>query len=365
MNKKKCVLLVINSALIKAGVPNVVMTIVRNLSDYFTFDIVTYNDENGDYDLEFVSYGGNVFKVSLLNYDKHKVLYPFRHIQIKRFLKKIFSEKKYDIIHCHNGIEAGIFLRYACLNGIPIRIAHAHGTYNRRGNNKVLLWYHSYCKKLIQQYATTALACSTQAGESLFLSKKFINALNPIDISFYRGVVKTAHTGCHLLQIGYFCSNKNQLFSIRLLKSLLEANIDAKLTFIGFPQDDVYYVKMLKEIEKLSVEREVCFLPKDADKAKAFSDTDIVLLPSFTEGLPLVALESQAAYVPVIMSDHVSADANLGLATYVKYDDLIGWEAEVKQILSQKEFVDKSSVNTDRVELNGWCNRIGEVYNGK
>ncbi len=365
MHIKKKVLLVINSDLIRAGVPNVVMTLVRNLSERFVFDVITYHKQEGQYDAEFESYGGKIFRLSLLDYGKHKVLYPFRYTQIKRFLKQILSEKQYDVMHCHNGTEAGIFLKYAKRRGIPVRLAHAHGTYLRKGNNKILLWYYAYCKKCIERYATTALACSTQAGESLFLSKKFMNVLNPVDISSYRGLEKKAHAGCNLLQIGYYCQNKNQLFSIQLLKALLEEKMDVKLTFIGFSQEEAYYAQMLKTMDALSIHEHICFLPSDADKAHVFSETDIVLLPSFTEGLPLVALEAQSAHVAVILSDRISADANLGLATYAKYNSLPAWTNAVKQIYLEKECCDKINVATEAIEANEWCNRIGEIYDGQ
>lgn len=362
---KKRVLLIVNSDMVNAGVPNVVMTLVRNLSDRFSFDVVTYHNGEGQYDSEFESLGGQIFRLSLLDYNRHKILYPLRCFQIRSFLKDVLSQNKYDIIHCHNGIEAGIFLKCAALEGIRCRVAHAHGTYYRKGSNIILLWYQSFCKKQILKNATTQLACSTKAGESLFVSGTFINVMNPVDISPYRGLTKKAHEGCNLLQIGYFCENKNQLFSIKLLKSLLDENIDVCLKIIGFSQDGEYYAKMLKFIDQLSVSERICFLPPNIDKAEVFADTDVVLLPSFTEGLPLVALEAQSAGVETLLSDRISTDANLGLATYAEYNNLSEWKSAVKQIYSRRESFDKININTDLIEMNKWCERIEAVYDGR
>lgn len=365
MSVNKRVLLVINSDLINAGVPNVVMTIVRQLSDRFAFDVVTYHSKEGQYDAEFESYGGKIFRLSLLSYEKHKLMYFFRYVQISRFLKKILKQEKYDIIHCHNGMEAGIFLKHAQSNGIPIRIAHAHGTYFRKGNNKVLLWYHSQCRRLIRKHATVSLACSAQAGQSLFAPNDFINVLNPIDTTLYLDLKKTPHTGCNLLQIGYFCANKNQLFSIKLLKSLLDENSDIKLTFIGFPHDEVYYAEIQKMIDEFSLREYICFLPPDADKSEIFKTTDIVLVPSFTEGLPLVALEAQSAHIVTLLSDHISLDANLGLAIYAEYDHLSEWKNAVKEAYSKRQIYDAINIDTDLIERCRWCRRIGEYYDGQ
>ncbi len=362
MKAKKRVLLIVNSDLINAGVPNVVMTIVRNLSDRFFFDVVTYHGTKGQYDDEFKSYGGKIFNLSLLKYEKHKILYPLRYFQIKKAMREILSKNKYDVVHCHNGVEAGIFLKCAKQFKIKTRLAHAHGTYSRKGSNKLLIWYYSCCKKFISKYATTALACASLAGKSLFGEKEFVNVLNPVDISLYKNQEKAIHDGCNLLQIGYFCANKNQIFSINLLKSLLDEKVNAKLTFIGYPQDEIYYSKMLKTIDEFSLKDYVVFLPKDADKSKEFSKTDVVLMPSKTEGLPLVALEAQAAKVASLLSDHIACDANIGLATYAEYNNLADWTKKVIEIYENRD--SKVETDTSKIETNLWCNRIEAIYNG-
>lgn len=365
MGVKKRVLLVINSDLINAGVPNVVMNIVRNLSKKFSFDIITYHNKEGIYDKEFELFGGKIFRIDLLNYNEHKILFPLRYFQIRKCMNEILNKNTYDIIHCHNGIEAGIFLKYARCHGISNRIVHAHGTYYRRGYNKILLWYNWQCKKMIHNNATTEIACSTQAGKSLFFAENFVSVFNPVDISLYRNVTKKIHSECNLLQIGYFCENKNQLFSIKLLAFLLEEKVNIKLTFIGSPQNEFYYNEMLNLIKILSLQDKVFFLPSNTDKAIVFSETDIVLMPSFTEGLPLVALESQAARIPVVLSDHISEDANIGLATYAKYNDIKEWGNAIRKILNEWRSIKIVNVDTDNIEINRWCERIGAIYDEK
>ena len=361
MALKKNVLLIINSDLVNAGVPNVVMQTVRELSDRFSFDVLTYHSKDGEYDSEFLSYGGKIYKLSLLEYKNHKLTFPLRYFQIKKKIKRILKEKKYDVIHCHNGVESGIFLKYASAAGVPVRISHAHGTYTRGGSNKLLLWYHSLAKRLIRKNATELLACSTEAGRSLFCDAEFKNVLNPV-VNYYTGE-RVEHNGCNLLQIGYFCKNKNQLFSIKLLKSLLLVGVDARLSFIGFPNEDGYYEKMLELIDELSLGDRVEFLPHNADKAGAFSLADAVLMPSFTEGLPIVALESQLARVECILSDRISRDADVGLAVFKEYGNEAAWRDAVIEIYKRKNVPPEININTELIERGGWCNRIGAIYN--
>ena len=356
----KRVLVVLNSDLIRAGVPNVVMTIARGLSDKFVFDAVTYGTAAGDYDSEFEALGGRIYRLSLLDYDSHKLTYPMRFFQIKKALNKILKGTAYDIIHCHNGIEAGIFLSLANKHGILKRIAHAHGNYTRGGSNKILLWYHNFCKKLIHRHATDRLACSSVAGETLYSCDDFLNVLNCVDTSLYVNLPKQHHDTVNLLQIGYFCQNKNQLFSIKLLKELLSRSLPARLSFIGFKQGEEYYNDMLKAISDLELDNYVNFLPPDTDKTKVFPFTDAVLLPSFSEGLPLVALEAQASNTYCIASDRVPKDADLGLVRFAALDDTDAWCSAIKDL----DFSgDKPRVNIDAIDRNCWIKRIEDIYN--
>ena len=131
----KRVLFVINSNLDNAGVPNVLMQIVRKLKEEFVFDIVVGNSAKGFYDDEFLSYGGKIFRHDLVDYSKSKVFYGKRGKQTYQKVKEVLKENKYDIIHCKNGVEAGFALKTAYKVGVPIRIVHSHGTYTNRGKN--------------------------------------------------------------------------------------------------------------------------------------------------------------------------------------------------------------------------------------
>lgn len=336
------------------------MTIARGLSDRFVFDAITYGSAAGDYDDEFEALGGKIHRLSLLDYDNHKLTYPLRFFQIKSALNKILKNTGYDIIHCHNGVESGIFLKFAKKRGVQKRISHAHGNYLRSGSNKILLFYHSFCKKLIHKNATVRLACSRSAGETLYNNDEFINVLNFVDTSVYSNLVKQKHGTLNLLQIGYFCKNKNQLFSIHLLKTLIENEVDSKLTFIGFAQDEEYYNAMLSAVSQLNLQDRVCFLPPDADKREVFPLTDAVLLPSHSEGLPLVALEAQAASTLCLASDRVPKDIDIGLARFVELGNIDAWRSAIENADFSNP---KSQVNVDAVNLSSWISRIEDIYN--
>lgn len=200
----KRVLLVIEGALDDSGVPNVVMHTVRGLHGQYRFDVLCRATQPGSFDREFAGYGGTVYRMALPDYNVHPLLFLLRPLLLRRKLKALFHANAYDVVHCHSGFEAGLIARIAARHHVPVRIAHAHGTYQTKRKNPLLTAYHQWNRKQIEKDCTAKLACSGVAGETLYLNRTFCNILNPVDLSFYGNVEKIPHTGIHLLQIGYF-----------------------------------------------------------------------------------------------------------------------------------------------------------------
>ena len=71
MKNKKRILLVNVQPLRRGGAQAVIMSIARNLSDEFCFDIALFSDEDGWYDEEFLSYGGKIIRIP--NYSGNNV----------------------------------------------------------------------------------------------------------------------------------------------------------------------------------------------------------------------------------------------------------------------------------------------------
>lgn len=359
MLMRKRVLLIIGSPLLNAGVPNVVMNIVRELHSEYRFDVLCLTEGQGYHDKEFRSYGGTIYHVKTLEYAQHKLLFAQRMFQIRKAVSTLLKQKTYDVIHCHCGIDAGICLKVAQKYSVRQRIAHAHGTYIRKGRNYFLRFYNWLNKQMIVLYSTKRLACSELAGQTLFPGAAFDNVLNPVDVDFYHSTMKMHHSGVQLMQIGYYCKNKNQLFSLRIVKALLQKGIDVSIRFIGYASEPQYVEKMKAYIVENGLEERVAFLPSDADKRKHLSEVDYTLLPSESEGLPLVALESQAANVPCVLSNKVPADVNMGLAHYLSIDNIEAW---VDFFTSPPTTTDCLDNRIFQLTPNKYAEKIGQAY---
>ena len=360
---KQRVLMIIGNELCIAGVPNVIMNIVETLSAFYTFDILTFSTKTGELDAQFLSYGGKIYTIELPRYPECPITCFFAYQILYNKLRRIFRENSYHVVHGHTGCYDGICLRAAQKARIPVRISHAHGEYKWSGRNLLVKYYLEYGKKMISKFATQRVACSDVAGKTLFLHQSFQNLLNPVDVTLYDNKERRPHDGIQLLQIGYFCAGKNQLFSINLLAYILKLGRCAHLSFIGYPSEQKYFEQMQSVIANDNLSDYISFLPRDFDKRKAFFAADYTLLPSVSEGLPLVALESQAAGVPCLMSDNISTYADVGAGFFLPHNNLGEWANTIIRGVN----VDSRRLhnNLQKVSKQAYADRIKNLYEQK
>lgn len=361
---KKNVLFVINSELANAGVPNVVMQIVRNLHEVCQFDIVLGNAKQGYFDEEFESFGGEIIRLDLADYSQGKLRFTMRGRQVYDAVNEVLGRKQYDIIHCHNGIESGPALKAAYKHGVPTRISHSHGTYLIKGKNVVSRIYKRTCMRMGVKYSTARLACSDIAGKTLFLNREFVNILNPVDLSLYQNNAKVEHEGIRLIQIGYYNDLKNQLFSLEVLKNIIDSGVEAYMDFIGYEISAGYLAHMKNKIEEYKLSERVRLLPSDYDKAEVLAQSDFLLLPSRSEGLPLVALEAQAANVYCVASDKVTYDVDMGMFTRLGIDKEGNPKKWAEWVIRNQNYTKR--VSTDKlknVDVGEYMKKIEKSYN--
>lgn len=358
----KKILLVINSGLANAGVPSVMMNIVSHLNDELHFDALVYSIDESYYDEKFRSFGGEIFRMDITKYKQH---YLFKGIGVFFKTFKLLKNENYDIIHCNNGLESGLCVLAAKILGTKTRITHCHGSYKiRNGKNYPLRFYEWLCRKWIHGYSTDKITCSINAGSTLFGNdSEVINMLNPLDVHLYNNIEKKHnYNRTNILQIGYFCTNKNQLFSIEILRMLLDKGGNVHLYLIGYENEVGYLSKMKKLINELELVEFITFLPHDYDKRNIFSITDALILPSYSEGLPLVALESQVANVPCIASTNVPKDANVGLCSFIPLSNINCWVNELTEIKKQVHKLDNEKIS--RIDSNNYANIMLGIYQG-
>ena len=107
-----------------------------------------------------------------------------------------------------------------------------------------------------------------------------------------------------LMMIANLAPHKGQETAIRTVAELKKRGLTAKLWLVGSERSDVQgYLRNMRELCKhLSVDNQVDFVGFRNDVPELLAAADFLLLPSRSEGLPLVILEAQAAKAIVLAS---------------------------------------------------------------
>ena len=336
----KKILLVAGNGLGKAGVPTFIMNIVRNLHDRYTIDILLFTKDIRYYDKEFESYGGKIFRCPHYSGDsefQRRIDIYIRGMRIYRAAKKIFKENgPYDAVHCNNYFESCNILKAAFEEKIPVRIAHAHDVINTKGH-VLRTAFNKLCRKSIIKYATKCIACSQDAGESIFgISADFGVMSNPYDDKRFYLKSENKEFDCpSFVQVGRYGQKKNQLFSLKVLKYVLKKYSNAKISFIGYDSSNIYITHMKRYIAENSLSDNVVFYEHNTDIPTIMSETPYFLFPSHYEGFGIVLIEAQAMGLTCYVSDAVPTLANVGGCKYLSLDE--GPKAWAERIISDFE----------------------------
>ncbi len=109
--------------------------------------------------------------------------------------------------------------------------------------------------------------------------------------------------GRYLLRVGNFYPHKNVEGLLLAFKDFLYENNDIKLVLVG--KRDYFFKRILKQIENLNIEPNVLLLENvsDSDLVSLYSNATATVVPSFSEGFSLTAVEAMECGSPVIVSD--------------------------------------------------------------
>lgn len=297
----------------RGGAETMIMNLYRQIDrSRIQFDFVVHLHAEGAYDQEIQQLGGKIYhcpRYILMN-----------HLHYARWWERFFGVKGrfYRIVHGHVGTTAAIYLRIAKSYGL-YTIAHSHDTYGSLTVKELLYRMLSYKTRYTADYF---FACSKQAGndrfgkEILFQRDHFTVFPNAIDTTqfAYDQVVRknlretfNVEEGTLLLgHVGRFQKVKNHRFIVQIFNSLLQAGASAKLLLVG---DGPLRKETRKQAENLGIADRVLFTGVRSDVADLLQAMDVMLFPSFHEGLPVTLVEAQAAGLPVVMSERVPEDA--------------------------------------------------------
>ncbi len=342
------------------GVPSDIMYPARLLDkNDVTFDVLLTSNTEGFYDDEFRKYG-TIFRIPVRR-GRNKLIRaiqiftePIRiYFKAKSFLKS--KQGYYDAIHCRNFPFNAPCIAAAHKAGIPIRIAHSHVSAPPYERPHTAL-YNKISQKIIKKHATICLGVTEGAlkymignGKGYVIKNPTVN-LSKFDPQKYEYM---DHRDIRLIMVGSIEERKNQMFGVSVLRELINSGREASMTIIGYPifPETRYLEKVQAFVKDNSLEKQVTFLPKDSDVAKALAESDVMLIPSLQEGLPNVALEAQAMGVPCFVSTDVERICNCGLCEFIPLAD--GSRKWAEAIIS---LADRTGLRKTFIDMSSWDN---------
>lgn len=230
-------------------------------------------------------------------------------------LKKIIQENDYQIVHCHLNTLSVFPLLAAFLAGTKVRICHNHTTAHfgegKRTIVKCLL--RPFCK----WFATDYFACGEYAGKWMYgnicvhTNRVYImkNAVDVNKFCFHPEIRSRVRDELGLKDqfvighIGRFVYPKNHNFLIDVFYEIYQRKHNAVLLLVG---DGELEVHVREKVKRLGLSDAVIFYGSCKDTSSLYQAMDVFCLPSFYEGVPMVAIEAQVSGLPVVFSNNVS-----------------------------------------------------------
>ena len=282
-------------------------------------------------------------------------------------LYSAFKEKGYQIVHVHLNTMSVFALFAAWRAGVPVRICHNHSTAHWSEGRTTLLKY--MLRPFNKLFANRYYACGRVAGRWLYGRRCMCHDQvtiipNAIDTKrfAYDKMARTQlrkeleiHENSYVIgHVGRFCHQKNHRFLLHVFKDFLLANPDAILLLIGEGKTQKE-IRMLADT--LDIGQRVIFAGVRGDADKLYSAMDVFCLPSYYEGMPLVAWEAQCNGLPCLFSDQVTREA--ALRKDVKFLSLERPEAWLEALMHAKR---SEMTITDQIDIFSCCRKLEALY---
>ena len=293
---------------IGSGMATVVMNYYRHIDrSRVQFDFLCFEDGSLTYAQEIESLGGRVFYI------------PRPRLLSMEDIRDFFHEHQGEfwVLHCHPIWSAAVLGPIAKRYGARAVFLHSHS--EKPGESKVSILRNRLMLYSSAKKVDVCLACSNVAAKVLnrYTSTVYIlpNAIDTHAFLFdsavrqssrrQLGIAPQTHVIGH---VGRMVDVKNQDFLLRAFALYCMVEPAAQLLLIGSgPLDE----KLHTLASELGIENNVRFMGACRNIAQLYAAMDVFVMPSLYEGLSMALLEAQAAGLPCVISDTISAEADI------------------------------------------------------
>jgi len=315
--------------------------------DHPTIDFLATSGNTGIFDDEAAALGARIF---YLRYGRSNV------ISFRRGLRQILRQGGYSAIHDHQGYASG--WHFAMGAGLlpRVRVTHIHSALRQFEAKK---FTGQLGKLLVGHYSTRIVGTSRQViTEYGFDSPRFAHIPR---MALYCGLDPSRFIGDRLVSKASFCrelgwpedakiilfagridqspdlghpqNQKNSGFAVSVGIECARRDASVRMVLAG---ERSFAVPVLEQrIAAAGLEGRIQFVGIRKDIERLMLASDILLFPSRGEGLGMVAVEAQAAGLPVLASTNVPAECVV-VPELVRFKDVeeggAAWADELLQL---------------------------------
>ncbi|MFP3510712.1 glycosyltransferase [Peribacillus sp. SIMBA_075] len=320
---------------------NYYSTMDRNIV-HFDFLIHSDSQEIGLIERKVLNMGSKVYKVTPITKNL---------LKSSKEIVNIIMSNDYDIIHSHTKFFSCVPLIAAKFRKTKLKVSHSHSLGSKRG------WLYNVFsypfRMLTGSFSDYRFAASNDAGRNLFGTKYkfeiFPNAIYCNNFLFNPQIREQERKILNLNNefliglIGRHDPVKNHLFALEIFKSVNDRVNNTKLVFIGRENEDVT-PKIKNKIKQLGLEKSVLIKEPRDDIYNFYQGLDLLLIPSKSEGLGIVAIEAQVAGLRCLCSDMVPNEVDITpLVNFLSLDcDYKLWVDKIIRYIEDDKFIRKS-----------------------
>jgi len=328
------------------GAEKVVFNLFSNI-EYSDISLSLITLENGSEPSSFLR-----DKISRLSFMTKK--YQLTKKYDRRVIDSIrlqFSRNETDVVHTHDYKSLFYALSASRDLALPV-IHHMHGYLNNTVSEALYAWLEKYLinrvkivfvvsrdlkKRLERSFLVRNKAVRFLANGTQLASSDEVNRINDTDFT-------------NISMIARLTSEKNHLLALEAVKKLKERTPKVKLNLYG---DGPCKEKIIHFIKFYNLSQYVEVHGYREDITEIFGTTDILLVTSLTEGLPMVILEAMSHGIAIVSTDvgqiaEVLDNEKCGMLTLFDPNDISN---KLFQLLTNKTKLKKLGENAkDRVD---------------
>jgi L-malate glycosyltransferase len=276
------------------------------------------------------------------------LFYARQFFQMVPHLWKVFlylMKNKIDVVYTSQMRSQLTIGWLARLTGKKV-IWHIHGQENLT----------HFLGKLCLKSSTKVIVVSNEivsAYRKLFPDYRdhFVAIHNGLDLPSVNGESADPSREVTLVMVGSLIKSKRQDLIIQAIAKLKEAGYLVRLNIVGEKPDwhtNLYMDSLYQQVDSLGISDQVTFWGWVEEPVSVLQQSDLFVLPSDTEGLPLSIIEAMAAGLPCIATrvggiPELIEDHHTGLLISPgNVDDLV--EA-IKNLLDHPQLLDQMGIN--------------------